>query len=50
LLRLARGGEEAQGARRAVLITGQELPSVLHNRVERIFRLARQGALELEPA
>lgn len=49
LLTLARGGEEAQGARRAVLITCEELPPVLHNRVERIYRLARQGALELEP-
>jgi len=50
LLTLARGGEEASGARRSVLITCQELPPVLHNRVERIYRLARQGALELEPA
>jgi len=50
LLTLARGGEEAQGARRSVLITCQELPPTLHHRVERIYRLARQGALELEPA
>ena len=50
LLTLARGGEEVQGGRRSVLITCQELPPVLHNRVERIYRLARQGALELEPA
>ena len=50
LLTLARGGEEVQGGRRSVLITCQELPSLLHNRVERIYRLGRQGALELEPA
>lgn len=50
LLTLARGGEEVQGGRRSVLITCQELPSLLHNRVERIYRLDRQGALELEPA
>ena len=50
LLTLARGGEETQGARRSLLITCQELPPVLHHRVERIYRLARQGALALEPA
>jgi len=50
LLTLARGGEEAAGGRRTVLITGQELPPVLHHRVERVYRLHRAGALELEPA
>jgi ABC-type transporter Mla maintaining outer membrane lipid asymmetry ATPase subunit MlaF len=50
LLTLARGGETAEGARRSVLITCHEVPPVLHNRVERVYRLARQGALELEPA
>lgn len=50
LLTLARGGEEVEGGRRSVLITCQELPPVLHNRVERIYRLGRQGVLELEPA
>jgi len=50
LLTLARGGEEAQGARRSALITSQELPPALHHRVERIYRLDRQGTLELEPA
>jgi ABC-type transporter Mla maintaining outer membrane lipid asymmetry ATPase subunit MlaF len=49
LLTLARGGEQVEGARRSVLITGQELPPVLHNRVERIYRLERSGTLELEP-
>ena len=50
LLTLARGGEEAEGGHRSVLITGQELPPGMQNRVERIYRLARQGALELEHA
>jgi hypothetical protein len=45
---MARGGEQAEGGRRSVLITGQELPPVLHHRVERIFRLVRAGTLELE--
>lgn len=48
LLTLARGGEQAEGGRRSVLITGQELPPVLQTRVERVFRLARAGTLELE--
>lgn len=50
LLTLARGGELAVGARRSVLITCKELPPALHHRVERMYRLDRQGALELEPA
>lgn len=50
LLTLARGGEEVTGGRRTVLITCQELPAVLHNRVERVYRLLRAGTLELEPA
>jgi len=50
LLTLARGGEEEGGARRTVFITGQELPPVLHRRAERVYRLHRAGALELEPA
>jgi ABC-type transporter Mla maintaining outer membrane lipid asymmetry ATPase subunit MlaF len=48
LLELARGGESAEGARRTILITGQELPPGLHHRVERVFRITRAGALELE--
>jgi ABC-type transporter Mla maintaining outer membrane lipid asymmetry ATPase subunit MlaF len=48
LLELARGGETAEGARRTILITGQELPPGLHHRVERVFRVTRAGALELE--
>jgi len=49
LLTLARGGEQAEGARRSVLITSQEIPSIVQSRVERIYRLVRAGTLELEP-
>lgn len=48
LLEIARGGESAAGARRTIFITGQELPPMLHHRVERVYRLSRAGALELE--
>jgi ABC-type transporter Mla maintaining outer membrane lipid asymmetry ATPase subunit MlaF len=48
LLELARGGEIAEGARRTILITGQELPPGLHRRFERVYRLTRAGAMELE--
>jgi len=50
LLELARGGETAEGARRAVFITGQDLPAVIHRRIERVYRLTRAGTLQLEPA
>ena len=50
LLEFARGGEMAEGARRTILITGQELPAVIHRRIERVYRLTRAGTLELEPA
>ena len=50
LLEFARGGETAEGARRTILITGQELPSMVHRRIERTYRLTRAGTLELEPA
>ena len=50
LLEFVRGGETAEGARRTILITGQELPAVIHRRIERTYRLTRAGALELEPA
>ena len=50
LLEIARGGETAEGARRTVLITGQDLPAVVHRRIERAYRLTRAGSLELEPA
>lgn len=50
LLELARGGETAEGARRTVFITGQDLPAVIHRRIERVYRLTRAGTLQLEPA
>lgn len=50
LLERARGGITAGGARRAILITGQELPALLHGRVERIYRVSRDGVLEAEHA
>lgn len=48
LLEIARGGETAEGARRAVLITGQEIPTGVQRRCERVYRLTRAGTLELE--
>lgn len=48
LLELARGGESAQGARRTIFITGQEIPSLLLRRVEQVYRLTRAGLLEPE--
>jgi ABC-type transporter Mla maintaining outer membrane lipid asymmetry ATPase subunit MlaF len=50
LLELARGGATTQGSRRAVLITGQELPALVHGRVERVYRVGRDGALTVEHA
>ena len=50
LLELARGGIAAGGGRRAVLITGQDLPAPLHGRVERVYRVGRNGVLEHEHA
>lgn len=44
LLETARGGEVAQGGRRTVLITGQDLPALLRHRVERLIRLRRGNA------
>ena len=48
LLEVARGGETAEGARRTILITGQELPAVVQRRCDRLYRLTRAGSLELE--
>jgi len=48
LLEVARGGETAAGARRTILITGQELPTVVQRRCDRVYRLTRAGTLELE--
>jgi ABC-type sulfate/molybdate transport systems ATPase subunit len=50
LLELARGGIAEGGGRRAILVTGQELPAVLHGRLERVYRVSRDGALEVEHA
>ena len=48
LLELARGGESAEGARRTIFITGQEIPPLLLRRVEHVYRLTRAGLLEPE--
>jgi ABC-type transporter Mla maintaining outer membrane lipid asymmetry ATPase subunit MlaF len=42
LLEVARGGEVAEGGRRTVFITGQDLPAMLRPRVERLIRLGAQ--------
>ena len=44
LLEVARGGEVAEGGRRTVFITGQDLPAMLRPRVERLIRLGAQPA------
>jgi ABC-type transporter Mla maintaining outer membrane lipid asymmetry ATPase subunit MlaF len=48
LLELARGGVTAAGSRRAILITGQDLPALLQRRLERVYRVTRDGMLEPE--
>jgi putative ABC transport system ATP-binding protein len=48
LLEIARGGESAEGARRAIFITGQEIPPVVLRRVDQVYRLTRAGILEPE--
>ena len=48
LLEVARGGETAEGARRTILITGQEIPTVVQRRCDRLYRLTRAGSVELE--
>jgi phospholipid/cholesterol/gamma-HCH transport system ATP-binding protein len=40
LLEIARGGETAEGARRTVFITGQDIPMLLRNRVDRVVHIA----------
>ena len=45
LLELVRGGDVAAGGRRTVLIVAQDLPAVVQQRVERVYRLTRSGAL-----
>ncbi len=39
LLEIARGGEISAGGRRAVFITGQDIPMLLRNRVERVLHI-----------
>ena len=46
LLEVARGGETTEGGRRAVFITGQDIPSLLRARVDRLLRVAREGVEE----
>jgi len=50
LLELARGGVAEGGARRAILITAQDLPALLERRVERVYRVTRDGVLEPQDA
>lgn len=45
LLEAARGGETAEGARRTVVLTGPDLPSLLRPRVDRTLRMI-QGRVE----
>lgn len=46
LLEYARGGETAEGARRTICITGQEIPPVILRRVDQVYRVTRAGVLE----
>lgn len=46
LLELVRGGDVAEGGRRTVVIVAQDVPAVVLQRVERVYRLSRAGALE----
>lgn len=48
LLEIARGGESAEGARRTIFITGQEIPPIILRRVDHVYRLTRAGMLEPE--
>ena len=48
LLEIARGGESAEGARRTIFITGQEIPPIIMRRVDQVYRLTRAGMLEPE--
>lgn len=50
LLEFARGGETTEGGRRTVLITAQDVPAVIHRRIERVYRVTRAGELAAEPA
>ena len=50
LLEFVRGGETTEGGRRTVVITAQDIPAVIHRRVERIYRVTRAGTLVAEHA
>ncbi len=47
LLEVARGGDVAEGGRRTLFITGQDLPAMLRPRVERLLRLGGPAAVAL---
>jgi ABC-type transporter Mla maintaining outer membrane lipid asymmetry ATPase subunit MlaF len=49
LLEIARGGETGAGGRRTVFITGQDIPMLLRNRVERVVHLADSRHLLTRP-
>jgi hypothetical protein len=40
----------SEGGRRTVVITAQDIPAVIHRRVERVYRVTRAGTLVAEPA
>jgi putative ABC transport system ATP-binding protein len=48
LLEIARGGESAEGARRTIFVTGQEIPPIVLRRVDHVYRLTRAGMLQAE--
>jgi len=50
LLEFVRGGETGEGGRRTVVITAQDIPAVIHRRIERVYRITRAGTLVAEPA
>ena len=49
LLEIARGGETGAGGRRTVFITGQDIPMLLRNRVDRVVHLADSRHLLTRP-
>jgi ABC-type transporter Mla maintaining outer membrane lipid asymmetry ATPase subunit MlaF len=46
LLEVARGGQTAEGGRRTVFITDQDIPALLRSRVERLIRIV-DGEVEM---
>ncbi len=49
LLEIARGGETAEGGRRTVFVTGQNLPTLLRSRIDRAVRVVNGAALPDTP-